>query len=75
MKVNVKQECCKECGLCIYHCPRQAISKSGMLNANGYHPVQVNDEACMACGMCYTICPDGVFYIPGSQSRKECDLS
>ena len=27
MKVTVNKDRCKECGLCIHHCPRKAISK------------------------------------------------
>ena len=53
MKVTVNKDRCKECGLCIHHCPRKAISKCDVLNANGYYPVQVDDEACIACGLCY----------------------
>ena len=45
MKVTVNKDRCKECGLCIHHCPRKAISKCDVLNANGYYPVQVDDEA------------------------------
>ena len=65
MKVIVNKDRCKECGLCIHHCPKQAINKCNTLNAGGYYPVQVDDEACIACGMCYITCPDGVFYISG----------
>lgn len=66
MKVTVNKDRCKECGLFIHHCPRKAISKCDVLNANGYYPVQVDDEACIACGMCYITCPDGVFHVSGN---------
>lgn len=65
MKVEVNRERCKECGLCIHHCPKDAIRKSDYLNANGYYPVQIDDEKCIACGICYTTCPDGVFHVLG----------
>ena len=58
MKVEIKRERCKECGLCIHHCPKKAISKSDSLNANGYYPVQIDDELCIGC-------PDGVFHVLG----------
>ena len=48
MKVEVNRERCKECGLCIHHCPKDAIRKSDHLNANGYYPVQIDDEKCIA---------------------------
>ena len=66
MKVTVNKDRFNECGLCIHHCPRKAISKCDVLNANGYYPVQVDDEACIACGMCYITCPDGVFHVSGN---------
>lgn len=65
MKVLVNAERCKECELCIHHCPKQAISKQDTLNHAGYYPVQVDDDKCIACGICYTTCPDGVFHILG----------
>ena len=65
MKVEIKRERCKACGLCIHHCPKKAISKSDSLNANGYYPVQIDDELCIGCGICYTTCPDGVFHVLG----------
>ena len=65
MKVEVNRERCKECGLCIHHCPKDAIRKSDHLNANGYYPVQIDDEKCIACGIGYTTCPDGVFHVLG----------
>lgn len=65
MKVKINRERCKECGLCIHHCPRKAISKSNTLNVNGYYPVKIDDENCIGCGVCYITCPDGVFHILG----------
>ena len=54
MKVTVNKDRCKECGLCIHHCPRKAISKCDVLNANGYYPVQVDDEACIYVRTAYS---------------------
>ena len=38
MKVEVNRERCKECGLCIHHCPKDAIRKSDHLNATAIIP-------------------------------------
>jgi 2-oxoglutarate ferredoxin oxidoreductase subunit delta len=65
MKVEINRERCKECGLCMHHCPKGAITKSAVLNNNGYYPVQIDDEKCIGCGICYTTCPDGVFHVLG----------
>lgn len=65
MKVSVNSERCKECGLCIHHCPKKAIKTGDKLNRAGYHPVEIDDEECIGCGICYTTCPDGVFHVLG----------
>lgn len=65
MKIIINSNRCKECGLCIYNCPKDAIRKSEQLNPNGYYPVVIDDEKCIACGICYTTCPDGVFHVLG----------
>lgn len=63
MKVKVKQERCKQCGLCAANCPREAISFSEEINSSGYRPANIDAQKCMACGICYTMCPDGVYEI------------
>lgn len=65
MKVLVKPERCKECGLCDAFCPKKAISHADHINLAGYHPVVIDDEKCIGCGICYTTCPDGVFHVLG----------
>ncbi len=67
MKVEINRNRCKECGLCIHHCPRKAIRASDQLNIHGYHAAWIDDERCTACGICYTVCPDGVFHVLGGQ--------
>ena len=54
---------CKSCDFCVFSCPRQAISKSGKFNSEGYEYVEIDAEKCIVCGICYTVCPDGVFVI------------
>lgn len=44
MKVLVKPERCKECGLCDAFCPKKAISHADHTNLAGYHPVVIDDE-------------------------------
>lgn len=66
MKVKTRPERCKECGLCIAHCPKEAISFSEEINSSGYRYSVIDDEKCIACGTCYTVCPDGVYEVLGS---------
>lgn len=49
---------CKACGLCIFFCPKEALSLGGDLNDMGYNFVVSDSEKCVKCGTCQTICPD-----------------
>lgn len=64
-KVLTKTERCKQCGLCIPVCPRQAISFGEEITPAGYRYTVIDQEKCIACGMCYIICPDGVYEVLG----------
>lgn len=66
-KVLTKPERCKQCGLCVVACPKDAISFSEEINTAGYRYTMINDEKCIACGMCYITCPDGVYEILGDK--------
>lgn len=65
MKAVVDKERCKECGICMYYCPKKVILMTEELNSRGYRHIQVAEEGCIGCGICYTVCPDGVFSIEG----------
>lgn len=67
MKVKIRPERCKSCGLCAVNCPKKAISFSHKANAAGHYPTVIDDTACIACGICYTVCPDGVYHILGEE--------
>jgi 2-oxoglutarate ferredoxin oxidoreductase subunit delta len=62
-KVNIFSDRCKECGLCVAHCPKDAITFADEINAAGYRPVTIDDDKCIACGICYVTCPDGVYEV------------
>ncbi len=67
MKVGISEERCKECGLCVNHCPKKAIIFGEFFNAGGYRTTVIDDDSCIACGMCYITCPDGVYEIFGDK--------
>jgi len=57
--VEIDQERCKGCGLCIDACPKNVLGFSEGFNAKGYHPAEVQrQDDCIACGFCYQMCPD-----------------
>lgn len=69
MKVKVREERCKQCGICVEACPKNAISFKEEISMTGYRPVVVDDEKCIGCGICYTMCPDWVYEIMGDGGK------
>jgi 2-oxoglutarate ferredoxin oxidoreductase subunit delta len=59
VKLVLRRERCKACGLCVKHCPKGTLQEGEDLNELGYHAVvQVDPEKCTGCGLCAVMCPD-----------------
>ncbi len=56
--VEVREDECKGCGLCVQACPPKVLRQSGWLNHFGYHPVEYLGEGCTGCGICFYCCPE-----------------
>lgn len=57
--IEIDQEICKGCEICISFCPEGTISLSDKLNASGYLPVILNDSReCTGCAICALVCPE-----------------
>lgn len=62
--IEIDQELCKGCHICIAFCPKDSISPSDKLNANGYLPVRFNSDGdCTGCATCAVVCPDVVIEV------------
>jgi len=60
-KLNIYEDFCKGCGLCIEFCPKKILTFKSTLNKFGFHPVmQIAEKAnlCTGCGICRDMCPD-----------------
>lgn len=63
-EVKIKKDKCKNCGLCMLHCPRNCLELSSGLNKRGVHFIQVKqDVECIGCGACFLMCPDACIEI------------
>ncbi len=56
--VEVNQEECKGCGLCVDVCTPKALQLSTGLNRYGYHPAEYAGHGCNGCGLCFYACPE-----------------
>ena len=57
--IEIDEELCKGCHLCISFCPKDVISPSDKLNASGYSSVSFNDNGeCTGCAICGIVCPE-----------------
>ena len=57
--IEIFEELCKGCELCISFCPKDVISLSDRLNAGGYLPAAFNDNGeCTGCAVCAIVCPE-----------------
>jgi NADPH-dependent glutamate synthase beta subunit-like oxidoreductase/ferredoxin len=51
---------CRDCGMCLQSCPRQAIARIETHDDTGYAYAS-DPERCIGCGICAGVCPCGVW--------------
>ena len=56
--VEVHEEECKGCGLCVAACPVCGMRLAERLNGHGYHPGEYQGWGCTGCGVCFYACPE-----------------
>jgi len=62
-RIEVLEEYCKSCGLCVAACPMKVLRISEKINSKGYRPVEQYKEGCIACKMCAITCPDAAIKV------------
>jgi len=59
MTVQVEDNLCKGCEICVFYCPVHILVLGEETNAKGYRVVRVTDpEQCTRCRLCEFNCPD-----------------
>ncbi|MFP4460398.1 MAG: 4Fe-4S dicluster domain-containing protein [Candidatus Zixiibacteriota bacterium] len=58
-RVDISQDNCKGCGLCIDVCPKGCLEiDSTKINKMGLNPVKWSQKGCIGCGLCFYTCPE-----------------
>ena len=70
--IEVKDDWCKGCNICIERCPVDALEESDKLNRRGIRPPKLKDKnECNYCRLCELICPDlALTVIPEEDDKK-----
>ena len=62
--IEVNQDHCKGCELCIPVCPQNVLSLDmTQLTPKGYHPAHLHADGCTGCAICAVVCPDAALTI------------
>ncbi|MFH1169892.1 MAG: 4Fe-4S binding protein [Chloroflexota bacterium] len=56
--IEIDQELCKGCELCLNFCPKGSIAIGDKPNASGYLPAFFNNNDCSGCAICAVVCPE-----------------
>ena len=70
--IEVKDDWCKGCNICIDRCPVDALEESDKLNRRGIRPPKLKEKnECNYCRYCELICPDlAITVIPEEDDKK-----
>ncbi len=69
--IEVNEDYCKGCNLCIIMCPRDALEEAEELNKKGVHPPVEVEDRCNDCRLCELICPDFAITVTDEDERAE----
>ncbi len=62
--IEIDQELCKGCEICMFFCPKEMIAPADKLNCNGYLPAAFKDNGkCTGCAICALVCPEVVIEV------------
>jgi len=62
-QIQIIENRCKGCGLCVEFCPRDVLEMSERFNRKGYRPPMVaRPLECVGCRFCEEVCPEFAIY-------------
>lgn len=62
--IQVEQDCCKGCGICVVQCPKACLALSKEFNTYGnLYCVQTMPDLCIGCKICGIMCPDSAISV------------
>jgi len=69
--IEVKEDWCKGCKICIERCPVNALEESDILNKRGVRPPKLKEiNNCNFCRLCELICPDLAITVIAEEKKK-----
>ena len=72
-RIEIKEDWCKGCYICIDVCPRGVLEEDRATFVRGFHPVVVaRPEDCTGCRLCELLCPDLAIAVY-QESKGKCE--
>ncbi|PNX49368.1 MAG: 4Fe-4S ferredoxin [Thermoplasmata archaeon M11B2D] len=70
--IEVNEDWCKGCNICIERCPVEALEQSDILNKRGIRPPRLKQiNECNECRLCELLCPDlAIMVVPEPEGKK-----
>jgi 2-oxoglutarate ferredoxin oxidoreductase subunit delta len=57
--IEIDDDLCKGCEICIAFCPLKVFENSEKLNRKGYYvPIVAKEDECVGCRLCELLCPE-----------------
>lgn len=66
VKISIRKEWCKACGICIEFCPKDVLAPD-----NEGKPNPQNIDVCTKCGLCELRCPDFAITVEEVEDKDE----
>ncbi|MFH1422824.1 MAG: 4Fe-4S dicluster domain-containing protein [Planctomycetota bacterium] len=71
-RIEILENKCKGCGLCITACPKKGLRFAAHLNIRGVNPPErITEIDCTGCTSCAIICPDCAIMVYKEKKREK----